>query len=69
MGAREEVELPVARAEFEPRIGQGGGDAELAGKLALLAVELEEDLPDDEIAARRRAGLSETLRGIAARLG
>ena len=50
------------------RLADGGSDEELATGLSSLAKAVEEESSGGEIAQKRRAALSETLDGIAARL-
>ncbi len=61
------ADLSVALAHSAALLQSDGRDKELAGRLELLAVVIEDD-GGDAITTRRRAGLAATLSGIAAKV-
>ena len=69
LDARIETDLDEALADAESLLSAGGADAGLASRLEALAAALDgPGAAADAIAARRMAGLGETLAGIAERL-
>ena len=61
------TDLNAAMDSAASRLEEGGRDRQLATRLQSLAASLEKG-DGDAVTTKRRAGLSETLRGIAARL-